>query len=377
MQFAANIFDVLILVGAIQGFIIGVLLFKSQSILSANRFLAWILFLLSLACLNIFLLETNIGFNTTWWDILTAIVPMTIIMPIGPLIFFYLRDLLSPGTKFTRSDRRHFYPLVLDLIPEILAVGFILGVLFQLVDPQQSSALGRLIDHFNRFVDIPRWLSISYYLWRTWQLIEKHSDIPGIPKKWPQQMVKGLALFQLIWLIHLIPYLLPQTSNLLLRTLSWYPVYIPMMVLVYWLGIKGFLVNREFQLTQTPVRKKNLDEAFAQKVIQGLDYKMQEEKYFLNPNLKLKVIVDQTSFNQKQISAALNQYLGKNFNEYVNGFRIKEAQERLLDTQYQNLTIAAIAYDCGFNSLATFQRTFKSVTGQTPKAFQQKIKENK
>ncbi len=372
MQFAANIFDVLILVGAIQGLIIGVLLFKSQSILRANRFLAWILFLLSLACLNIFLLETNIGFNTTWWDILTAIVPMTIIMPIGPLIFFYVRDLLAPNTKFTRFDRRHFYPLILDLIPELLAIGFILGVLLQLVDPQQSSNLGRLMDHFDRYSDIPRWLSISYYLWRSWQLIQKHLDNPGIQKKWPQQMLKGFALFQFIWLIHLIPYLLPQTSNLLLSTFSWYPVYIPMMVLVYWLGIKGFMVNRELQLRPKPVRKKNLDAAFAQKVIQELNYKMQEEKYFLNPNLNLKIIVDQTSFSQKQISAALNQYLGKNFNEYVNGFRVKEAQKRLLDTQYQNLTIAAIAYDCGFNSLATFQRTFKSFTGQTPKAFQQK-----
>jgi len=34
-----------------------------------------------------------------------------------------------------------------------------------------------------------------------------------------------------------------------------------------------------------------------------------------------------------------------------------------------NLTIAGIAFECGFNSQATFQRTFKELTGQSPSEF--------
>jgi AraC-like DNA-binding protein len=34
------------------------------------------------------------------------------------------------------------------------------------------------------------------------------------------------------------------------------------------------------------------------------------------------------------------------------------------------VTIAAIAYECGFNSLATFQRCFKQFTGITPSKYQ-------
>jgi len=37
-----------------------------------------------------------------------------------------------------------------------------------------------------------------------------------------------------------------------------------------------------------------------------------------------------------------------------------------------NLTIAGIAYDCGFNSQPTFHRAFKSITGITPKEYLQK-----
>lgn len=371
MQFAANIFDVLLLVGAIQGFIIGLLLYRNRGGQQANRCLAWILFLLSLACLNLFMLETNIGFDTTWWEILTAVIPLIIIMPIGPLIYFYLRSLLQAKWAFTKSDRRHFYLVILDFIPALLSTAYIFGVIFQMIDPAQSTSWNRLIDHFDRYLDIPRWLSISYYLWRSWQLLLLEPNKLETPLKWPKQLLKGFALFQLIWLLHLIPYLLPQTSNLLLRTFSWYPVYIPMVVLVYWLGIKGFLVSLDFQRTKSSVPQNSLEEAIAKKIIRRLDYSMQEEKLFLNPKLKLKLLVEHTGLNQKQVSAALNQYLGKNFNEYLNGYRIQEAQKRLIADQSQHLTIAAIAYDCGFNSLTTFQRTFKAVTGQTPKFFQQ------
>lgn len=372
MQIAANIFDILILIGTIQGFIIGILLYRSQAVLKANRFLSWILFLFSLACLNIFMLETDVGFDGLLWDILTAVVPMIIIMPIGPLVYFYSRSLSFPKQVFTRLDRRHFYWTILDFIPAILAVIYILGVLFQLVDPQQSAQWNGLIGDFEQYLDIPRWLSISYYLWKSWKLLSNIPKDAVTIKKWPQQMIKGFALFQFIWLIHLIPYLLPQTTNLLLRTFSWYPIYVPMVILIYWLGIKGFLMNHGFQVVNVPARKNVIDETLAKQIIEHLDRSMQEEKLFLNPNLKLKLLIEQTSFNQKQISAALNQYLGKNFNEYINRFRVEEAQKRLVDPQYQHLNIAAIAYDCGFNSLATFQRTFKSITGQTPKAFQQK-----
>ena len=67
----------------------------------------------------------------------------------------------------------------------------------------------------------------------------------------------------------------------------------------------------------------------------------------------------------------LNQHLGKSFNEYINTFRIEEFKHRLLAENSENFTITGIALECGFNSQATFQRTFKAQTNQTPKEFRQ------
>ncbi|MEL7124489.1 MAG: helix-turn-helix domain-containing protein, partial [Bacteroidota bacterium] len=54
---------------------------------------------------------------------------------------------------------------------------------------------------------------------------------------------------------------------------------------------------------------------------------------------------------------------------FVNTYRIDEAKKRLTDESYQQYTIAGIAYDCGFNSISTFNTTFKAMTKQTPTQF--------
>jgi AraC-like DNA-binding protein len=89
---------------------------------------------------------------------------------------------------------------------------------------------------------------------------------------------------------------------------------------------------------------------------------------FLDPELTLSHVVKATGIRQKTISAVLNQHAGKSFNEFVNQYRIEELKKRLLKSQ-SHLTITGIAFECGFNSQATFQRTFKQFTGVSPTEF--------
>ena len=57
------------------------------------------------------------------------------------------------------------------------------------------------------------------------------------------------------------------------------------------------------------------------------------------------------------------------FNEFVNGYRVKAVKARMLLPDSRELTIAGLAYECGFNSLPTFQRAFKTTTGMSPKEY--------
>lgn len=99
---------------------------------------------------------------------------------------------------------------------------------------------------------------------------------------------------------------------------------------------------------------------------------METEKPYTNIDLNLKDLASALDTYPHYITQVLNTVFNQNFYDFVNTYRIEEAQKRLTDTQFKNLTILAIAYDCGFNSKSTFNRIFKQKTGLTPSEYQKK-----
>ncbi len=129
-----------------------------------------------------------------------------------------------------------------------------------------------------------------------------------ISKNGLKQFTLGITVFCLIWLVHLIPYSIPVLSNDLLANFGWYPVYIPVIVLIYWLGVNGLIIS-----FKSFIKESSIDEANANSTLETLDRLMKEKQLFLNPKLKLNDVVTQSSIPQKTISAVLNQHRGKTF----------------------------------------------------------------
>lgn len=69
---------------------------------------------------------------------------------------------------------------------------------------------------------------------------------------------------------------------------------------------------------------------------------------------------------EHQISRVINTHFGKGFSEYLNERRIHEAKARLAA---ESTAVTTIAYDVGFGSIASFNRVFKEMTGQTPSQY--------
>lgn len=85
-----------------------------------------------------------------------------------------------------------------------------------------------------------------------------------------------------------------------------------------------------------------------------------------------------TGYNSKYLSKVINDTYQCNFRTYINEFRIKEAQARLLDTQrYGQYTIAAIAQSVGYRSHANFIQLFKKAVGISPSAYKKMTEEMK
>jgi len=364
MKALSGFFETLILLGSLQGLIISVVLFLSKNSRQSNRILAVLIFLMSLACFNLYMT------GSTWYShspiiiFLSNFIPMIIIMPVGPLIYFYVRSFSDPAFKFNKKYRIHFYPVVIDLVPYLTALFYVAGLIFKFL-PKNDAPWGLFIDQYDVYSDIPRWLSVSIYLWVAYKYLKQHSQ--SIP--WLKQFLRMFTAFQVIWLCYLIPYVIPRFSNRLLDFFDWYPVYLPMTILIYWLGIKGYIVSQAQNENHRNRKSSPLDRQLSEALVERLKKVMEEEKPWMDPALNLSMLSTHTGIPAKTISAVLNQHLNKSFNEFINSYRIAAIKSRLLSSTNKNLTIAGLAYECGFNSQPTFQRAFKNIQGESPSEF--------
>jgi AraC-like DNA-binding protein len=66
----------------------------------------------------------------------------------------------------------------------------------------------------------------------------------------------------------------------------------------------------------------------------------------------------------------INGELGfRNFNDFLNQYRVNEACEVLSDPSQNRKTVLEIAYSLGYQSIGPFNKAFKELTGTTPTAF--------
>ncbi len=83
-------------------------------------------------------------------------------------------------------------------------------------------------------------------------------------------------------------------------------------------------------------------------------------------NMKLDDIAHQFLLSRSYFCALFKRYTGKSFNEYVTDVRIGHAKELL---RYTSSSITEIAYECGFNNITTFNRTFYKRIGLSPSTY--------
>lgn len=97
-----------------------------------------------------------------------------------------------------------------------------------------------------------------------------------------------------------------------------------------------------------------------------------EQLLFLQPNLKVADLARELDVSEYRISNALRYHLdAKNFNQFINEFRIKHAQSLLLDPTKSKWSVLVIGIESGFASVGPFTRAFKAITGFTPNQYRQ------
>lgn len=98
---------------------------------------------------------------------------------------------------------------------------------------------------------------------------------------------------------------------------------------------------------------------------------MKNEKPYLNPDLKQANLALKLKMSSSHFSEVLHYCFHENFYNFINFYRVLEAQELLRREKYKDAKIISIAFDSGFKSKTTFNRVFKNVTGLTPSEYRE------
>ncbi|MDN3584642.1 helix-turn-helix domain-containing protein [Mucilaginibacter flavus] len=201
-------------------------------------------------------------------------------------------------------------------------------------------------------------------------LVAHFADLQGIELGW----LRGLIAFIATALFVLGCFYIADLFIPLSYIVNWYP-YLLLGLSIYYISINGYFYSPGlFRHLQFSITK--IDEQFKTPALpdiaqwkQNLDKFMVIEQPFLDSEINLALLARKLGTNTQILSKVINEGYGQNFNDYINGLRVKAVIEQFRLQAHEKYNLMGIAWDCGFNSKTTFNRAFKKVIGQTPTVF--------
>jgi AraC-like DNA-binding protein len=331
--------------------------FKEERL--SDKLLAAVLFLLTME-----IQDYTFGFAgiNMLWEELNGF-PRHFSLAFPPTVYFYFNTQINREFRFKPKDFVYYIPYVIYFIINL----FVFSQGKEYVDKWQSNPN---LTWLNWLETITIWALYFYFFilslriyknYRKWAETQ-FSDTETISFEWIRNFIYLIItgeLFKTAW--NLADYIIDMPFE----KDWWWHLYT--VAIICYVGIRGYSQTQPKFLHFV---SNNLEEKTESKVDDGghkvfnelipkIENLFNSERVFLEPELTLSELAIKLKTNTSLLSAAINQGFGKNFNDFVNEYRIREFQRQLQNPENQNYTKLAIALDCGFNSKATFNRALK------------------
>jgi AraC-like DNA-binding protein len=402
MLFQFGFYSSLLLITFSQGIIYTVLL-ALKGFRTGNKSNYWLSFFIFLC--SLYIAPWMLGFagwydNQPYRDILFY-TPLQHLFFIGPTIYFYTQCLLNANFSFTKKQWLHFIPGITYLIFIILICiydkliiqdyyFYADGIDKDFENWYQKLGLASMVFYFV--------LCLRYYSIYKKVIFQVVSYADRILFKWIQTYLIAFLLMLLLPIIFDgLAYFYPDLKS---YTGSWW-YFLFFSIVMYYIAIAGYsnsiqatipfkiAANNTLQivlLSQTKnkveeelvidfdfeiVPKNNFDEIDLWK--SKIQVLIKEHSLYINSELTLADVANKLNTNVAVISKTINQGFKMNFNDFINTYRIEAIKQAFSAGEHKKTTLLGIAFDCGFNSKATFNRAFKKNTGFSPKEYLEKL----
>lgn len=219
------------------------------------------------------------------------------------------------------------------------------------------------------------YLAFTFQLFYNYRkkIIQYFSNVYKLELNW---ILSFLVIFSILFIYGTIQDIIDSSFVPLNYNERWWLRLLTAIVTLY-MGIRGFFTDttklNKLNFTFSPKTIGIPEDAsdFEEKSISEDDIilvknLMEVNKVYLNSELNLSDLAKMTHMSRGQLSEIINTTFEKNFNDFVNGYRVEAFKGMLKDNKHKQLSLLGIAQECGFNSKATFNRVFKKLTNHSP-----------
>lgn len=365
--------NVVSLLGAVQGFLLGGVLATKSVNRSANRLLAVLM-----ATFSIYLF-TAAYIGAGWIEIFPHFYFVSYPLPLvfGPLVYLYAVQASDHDRRFAIRDMVHFLPLIVVLI---------LTLPIYLKSGAEKIEFYRQLraDNFPVMLQVINWLkyvsgvsysvaTIRHLLRHRGSVKDSYSSIEWVNLNWLLWLARAGAA---IWAVATAL----QVAYAFHLPIQWLgnPVALGIALLVYGIGYMGLRQPEIFNFVMEEdegarYERSGLGEREAAALKDALLAAMDKDRPYQDSALTLADLATRLNTTAHKLTEVLSQHLGLNFYDFVNGYRVEDVRRRVADARFKNLTLLALALDAGFASKSSFNNVFKKHTGQTPSEYRRAL----
>ncbi len=374
--------------GSVHGLLVACLLLVGKSNTVANRFLAGLL-------IGTVLMITpyTIGY-AGFYDAYPwlTFAPFYWQLAFGPLLYFYVYRL--GDTDLPQRWRLHFIPAAIQ--GAYYSIAFLLPL-----ETKWSWNDAGHVPYVSPILNIATLMSLSIYWWLAFRRYRTYQAWLEANSARREDLHFGW-LHGFLWAIAAVVALnagfqAVDGTIAPLDYFDYFPFYIALSLLVYYLGIEGWRHARLVLPMMTASHETAVETGVesgsgtdpdneavpsAHRIEPSLerDWRALGERWssqvaaagwWQEPDLSLAELARRLGTNTHYLSRALNEGLGLSFSQFVNRLRVEEAKRRLGGTDDGDtaIDITTIALEVGFGSKASFNRAFRAFVGSTPSEY--------